>query len=243
MKGRPMVTESHAQKPLTLCALLIFTFMSSLVGTGCRDSARSHGLSNREDFSNNEVLAALQERATGGDRDAQYELGKLYEFGKGVQQSYTEAVTWFKTAAERDHPEAQVALATLYRLGLGVPRQDSEALQWALKAAAQGNLDGQRFVAVLYTEGDDIPRNDSEAFKWIQRAAKQNDPISMHNYAYFYAEGIGTPQDLPEAYKWFSLAIRAGYTEATNALQELRARMTETQITEGNHRTSQALDP
>ena len=45
-----------------------------------------------------------------GEADAQYNLGNCYAFGDGVEQSYTEAVKWYKKAAEQGHEDAKKEL-------------------------------------------------------------------------------------------------------------------------------------
>ena len=60
------------------------------------------------------------EKAKLGDSEAQYALGQFYLHGWGVKKSDTEAVKWFKEAAEKGHPGAMIYLGRLYENGLGV---------------------------------------------------------------------------------------------------------------------------
>jgi len=46
-----------------------------------------------------------------GDADAQYELGILYEKGRGVPKNYTKAAEWFAKAAAQGNERAKDALA------------------------------------------------------------------------------------------------------------------------------------
>ena len=48
-----------------------------------------------------------------GDADAQYNLGVCYEKGRGVTQSYDEAVKWFRKAAEQGYSRAKDSLTRL----------------------------------------------------------------------------------------------------------------------------------
>ncbi len=61
---------------------------------------------------------------------AQYYLGMMYLNGQGVVQSYEDAGTWFRKAAEHSIPQAQYKLATLYFNGQGVPRDYEYAYAW-----------------------------------------------------------------------------------------------------------------
>ena len=42
-----------------------------------------------------------------GDTNAQFNLGVMYEDGRGVTQDYQEAVKWYRKAAEQGDAEAQ----------------------------------------------------------------------------------------------------------------------------------------
>jgi hypothetical protein len=48
-----------------------------------------------------EDIKTLTKRAEGGDAIAQYNLGVEYASGQGVLQDYTEAVKWWRKAAEQ----------------------------------------------------------------------------------------------------------------------------------------------
>jgi hypothetical protein len=54
----------------------------------------------------------------------------MYESGHGIAQSYAEAVTWFRKAADRGHPMAQANLGVMYELGHGVPQDLVQAHMW-----------------------------------------------------------------------------------------------------------------
>ncbi len=48
-----------------------------------------------------------------GDAEAQYQLGYIYEWGKGVYQNKEEAMKWYRKAAEQGHIHAKEALQSL----------------------------------------------------------------------------------------------------------------------------------
>ncbi len=85
------------------------------------------------------VLAALQRRdyvtayrrilplANQGHAHAQYTVGFLYAFGRGVEQDPDVAIQWYRKAAEQGLPEAHIALGIMYESGASVARDLSEA--------------------------------------------------------------------------------------------------------------------
>ena len=50
-------------------------------------------------------------------RQRKLSLGVMYENGAGVDQSVTEAVRWYRLAAEQGHARGQKYLGTMYEFG------------------------------------------------------------------------------------------------------------------------------
>ena len=65
------------------------------------------------------ALAELRGRAEKGEASAQYFLGDMYDFGRGVAKDEVEAVKWFRKAADQGNPDAQHNLGVMYFLGMG----------------------------------------------------------------------------------------------------------------------------
>ena len=57
---------------------------------------------------------------------AQYNLGWMYEQGRGVEKNEKEAVRWYLKAAEQNIPQAQYRLGAMYARGLGVKKNEKE---------------------------------------------------------------------------------------------------------------------
>ena len=84
-------------------------------------------------FDRADYQAAFQELrllAEQGDASAQFNLGQMYQEGRGVAQSDAEAVKWFRKSAEQGDANAQFNLGSMYRNGLGVTQSDTEAVKW-----------------------------------------------------------------------------------------------------------------
>ena len=84
--------------------------------------------------------------------------------GRGVPQNDSEAVRWYRLAAERGLAEAQNNLGTMYRNGDGVPENDVEAVKWFRLAAEQGLAEAQSNLGVMYDVGEGVPENDVRAY-------------------------------------------------------------------------------
>jgi TPR repeat protein len=67
--------------------------------------------------------AACRSLAEQGDAIAQFDLGFLYEQGKGVPQDYAEAVKWYWKSAEQGYYIAQTMLGEASGLSPRTPRR------------------------------------------------------------------------------------------------------------------------
>lgn len=72
-------------------------------------------------------------------RIGQFNLGVKYYQGQGVEQSYEEAMKWYRLAAEQGLAEAEYALGDMYFNGTGVVKDNETALEWYEKAADHGH--------------------------------------------------------------------------------------------------------
>jgi TPR repeat protein len=79
-----------------------------------------------------------EKAAAQGNAIAQFNLGVLYHYGKGVPQDDTMAREWYGKAAAQGFALAQNNLGVLYAQGLGVPKNFVEAYAWTNIAATQG---------------------------------------------------------------------------------------------------------
>ena len=76
-------------------------------------------------------------QAEQGNANAQNNLGVMYDSGKGVPQSYQEAVKWYRLAAEQGNANAQNNLGAMYGSGKGVPQDFVQAHKWINLAASR----------------------------------------------------------------------------------------------------------
>jgi len=79
------------------------------------------------------------EMAEQGDKDAQYNLGSIYETGFGVDADMKEAVNWYNKAAQQGHQMAQLKLGMMYYLGRGAKQSIIKGNKWIREAAKSGN--------------------------------------------------------------------------------------------------------
>jgi len=129
------------------------------------------GMTAFENAEYEEALRLWLPLATEGHAMAQLQIGMLYDTGLGVDRNLTEAVAWYRKAAEQNLPEALNALAFMYRHGNGVPRDEAEAVKWYRKAADRGVGTAQFDLGGMYYLGTAVDEDLIEAYKWLTLAA------------------------------------------------------------------------
>jgi TPR repeat protein len=164
------------------------------------------------------ALHVFKPLAIQGDAGAQFILGVMFEFGRGVPQNDKEAVKWLRLGADQGNANAQANLGTMYAEGQGVPQDYKEAVKWFRLAAGQGVAIAQTSLGTIYANGQGVPQDYKEAVKWFRLAADQGDDSAQHNLGLMYAEGQGVTQDYKEAVKWYRLGADQGNASAQSNL-------------------------
>lgn len=173
------------------------------VAAGTFEDAK--GAFNKGDYAT--ALRLYRSLADQGNAAAQYTLGNMYDYGKGVQKNGTEASKWYRLAAEQGYAEAQNALGFLCVLEALRTGDYTEAVKWYRLAAEQGDAHGQLALGNSYRDGLGVPQNYVEAAKWFLRAAEQGkDYAAQYMLGLAYARGQGVAQNYVRAYMWLSLA-------------------------------------
>ena len=123
--------------------------------------------------------------AEAGDAKAQFNLGVMYDEGKGIPQDDAEAVKWYRLAAEAGIAGAQCRLGRMYDFGKGVPQNYTEAMKWYRLAAEAGMENAQINLGEMYANGDGVPHDNHLAYMWFTLATTQgkkpiNTVAEMH---------------------------------------------------------------
>lgn len=118
---------------------------------------------------------------------------EMYQKGKSAydQKDYSDAVAWFRKAAEQGLADAQVYLGVCYSQGLGCEQDEDKAILWFQKAAGQGDVWGQFNLGVCYQNKSEIGDEDQiknalQSEYWYVLAAKQNHSRAQSVLASMY---------------------------------------------------------
>lgn len=104
-----------------------------------------------------------------GDADAQYQLGRLYLTGSGVEKNQTIAANWLAMAARKQHPGAQAVLGEMLWRGEGVSQRQVRGLALLMLANENAKMStedtdwiGQRYQETVAL-ADKATRKQAEA--------------------------------------------------------------------------------
>jgi TPR repeat protein len=162
-----------------------------------------------------ERIAVWRQAAEECLAEGQLLLGACYHRGLGVPKNFTEAVKWYRKAAEQGNPCAQHDLGIYYQ---SVRKNYTEAVKWHRKAAEQGVSPSQNNLGVCYQKGWGVTQDCTEAMGWYRKAAAQGCPSGENNLGLCYENGWGVPQDFTEALMWYRKAAERGNSNSQNAL-------------------------
>ena len=119
-----------------------------------------------------------------GARIAQFNLGMLYEQGKGVKKDLPRAAKWHLLGAKSGLADAQFALGYLLEKGTasGTVLDTPDfvgAVHWYSRAANQGFGPAQQNLAQLHMKGQGTTRDLTLAYKWFALAGRNAKEYQM----------------------------------------------------------------
>ena len=185
-----------------------------------------------DDLRKGDYAAAAKELrplAEHGDAEAQYRIGRMYQYGAGYPTDKAQAVAWYKKAAAQNHTAAPQDLGVMYATGDGVPKDEAQAVQWFRKAAELGNLVAQYNLGLMYAKGAGIKKDDTRAVEWFRKAAAQGEIDAQVKLGVAYENGQGVPKNVLLAYTSYAIAARNGAKEAAGYRDDIAKELTPAQ--------------
>ena len=156
-----------------------------------------------------------------GDAEAQYRIGRMYEFGNGYPEDKAQGIAWIRKAAAQGHADAEQELGVVYATGDGVAQDDEQAVAWFRKAAEHGDATAQYNLGLLYAKGQGVPKDYAQAFEWWRKSAAQDNADAQLKLAVVYHNGQGAPKDEVAALANATLAARNGDKENIDYRDEI----------------------
>jgi TPR repeat protein len=218
VNGRKEMTLSSKRATLTLlCGVpIVFAALALARAAPFDDAIAAY---KRGDYES--ALQLFRPLAEQGDAKAQGNLGRMYDYGRGVKKDQVQAIHWYRMAADQGLADAQTSLGYLYLLGDGTDKNYTQAMMWFAMAAQHGNADAQDALGDMYFRGEGVDQDDREALKWYRKAADQGLASAQSSLASIYEYSESVPRDLKEAARLYQLAADQDDADAEFALAKL----------------------
>lgn len=156
-------------------------------------------------------------------------------FEKGLlkyrQRDYSEALTFFKKAAEEGNASAMYYIGLMFENGCGVQKDYFKAEERYEEAAKAGYSSAEKKLNLLRKNPDYLfelglknykNNNFAPAIYNFKMAANENNSDAMYYLGIIYEEGRGTKIDYTEAEKWYENATKLKNSNASQKLDALR---------------------
>lgn len=138
-----------------------------------------------------------------------YELGRAFQHGNGVNKDLVASLKWFLLAANQGHGQSQFELGKIYAEGRGTEINLTSALTWFEKAATT-NAEFEYRLGALYLEGDIIPQNTKIGLQKVKSAIANKNPNAQIYLGKLYVEGRHIKKNYSQAIKLFRKSINLG---------------------------------
>jgi TPR repeat protein len=139
-----------------------------------------------------------------------FDVGKLFELGRGGKKDYAEMIKWFTQSADKGFFDAQFELATRYQFGIGgCLKDEKKSAEYYQKCAANANENTPKFQlckGVCFQYGYGTEKNPVEAEKWLRKSVEQG-LVNGQTALGVFLEGSGSEiKKRQEAVEWYKKA-------------------------------------
>lgn len=154
---------------------------------------------------------ALEYYEMAADQDniyAQYSLGYMYQYGKGVKKDLDEALVWYTRSADGDNIDAFNNLGVVYE----EKSNSKRAKEWYLKSAKKNNKYGMYNLARIYGDESNEAHFDLDSSNtWYKKASKLDHSGSQVQLGYNFLNGNGLVKNQDSAFYWYKKAALNDY--------------------------------
>lgn len=161
--SRPVNLVRHLAAVVAISVLL--STVGGIAQAGFKAGADA---AQRKDFET--ALKEWMPLAEAGDERAQYNIGLMYEHGRGLPADPVQALRWYQRSAEGGAVPAQHNLGTMYASGIAGKKDLVEAYKWFHIAAIAGfalSIHALEQAPELLTE-EEFARARAMAAEWIK---------------------------------------------------------------------------
>lgn len=191
--------------------------------------------------------------ANQGNSNAQFDIGSMYQNGRGVSPDRTKAIDWYQKAAAQQNekaisrlkllqaneerfkkesasasngnPESQYKLGNMYTEGVGTNIDLARAAEFYEQSASQGYVKAEYKLGLIYYEGTGVKASKKAAYNWFKKAAEENYAAAQYYLGKMYASGKGVKRNYRTALEWYTKAVDGGFNQARSEMIEVTEKM------------------
>ncbi|MDO5151514.1 MAG: hypothetical protein Q4D76_19350, partial [Oscillospiraceae bacterium] len=142
---------------------------------------------NRGDYV--KTMDTLIELADGGNANAMFSLGSMYEHGDGIHPDLQQAVNYYQKAIQLGNQDAQFNLALMYLNGKGVAKDEAKAFDMLKQLADQGNAEAMYKVSQMILGGIGTQTKLQPALDYLKRSYQKGYAPAASALGYLYLIG------------------------------------------------------
>jgi TPR repeat protein len=150
-----------------------------------------------------------------GSAEAAFEIGKCYEDGVVVPVNHEWALTWFRKAEGRNHPEAMAIVGQAMLDGDNSAKDPAKGAELLRRSAEAGSPLGMFKFSRALTTGKGVPENPQLGTSWADRAAEAGQVDAAFTQGTVY---LLTGKDTQKGIHFLEIAAAKGSHPATMAL-------------------------
>ncbi len=125
----------------------------------------------------------LKVMAESGDREAQYQFGRICLSGGELEKNESEGAKWLLASARQSLLPAQTAVGRLYRDGIGVDKDYFQAVKWFRSAVEAGDMQAKIELGMMYYDGKGVHCDFIEAYSLLNLASGVIEIAPQGSYA------------------------------------------------------------
>lgn len=168
-------------------------------------------------------------------------IAEMYTRGDELPKDPTEALKWYRKAADAGDMKASVSVASML-LGpdrTPTPQEAAEARKRCEDVADRNFAPGAYCMVLINRLGLGGPKDPAESMKWLNRAAELGHPKAALELGEAHWKGDGVQKDLVTAYMWIWLALRAKAQGADADEQALHKEMSSKQVDQAKRKANE----
>jgi len=164
-------------------------------------------------------IAALQKAAKDGDAAAQFQLGRAYYRGSGVDKDPKKALELIRTAAEAGDLDAIDSMGFFYTKGELVKMDEGEAVKWFRRGVKAGSARSKLNLGLMLRQGKTIQVSAAESLNLMEEAAAAGVPEAKSYLGQLYFSGDRhLKPDFSKSYPHVKAAAEAGDPACQNLM-------------------------